>query len=295
MRSVTRCRPRDRRQLRKSLAVREKRSTFSLAPDAPPRPGTRTSVEGLLLAGDWIDTGLPATIESAVMSGHRASAYAAGGRYGETAPEPAVRGAGEGGHTRMTSILVHYSEIALKGKNRSWFVGRLVRNIHTALAGLHVKEVRTHDRPHRDRARPGFDASGSQRSPVANLRHRQLLGGHAPAARLRGHGRRDRVAAAAARIGRTVFACCVRRADAKFADAVPRPGARSRLARVARARLEGRSRSRRPGDPRRDPSRRGVLLHGPRAGRRRLADRHRAVAWWRCCPAASTRRSRRGA
>ena len=44
----------------------------------------------------------------------------------------------------MTSILVHYSEIALKGKNRSWFVGRLVRHIHGALAGLHVKEVRTH-------------------------------------------------------------------------------------------------------------------------------------------------------
>ena len=62
--------------LRKSLAVREKRSTFSLAPDAPPRPGTLTSVEGLLLAGDWIDTGLPATIESAVMSGHQAAAIA---------------------------------------------------------------------------------------------------------------------------------------------------------------------------------------------------------------------------
>src|SRR5687768_9737782 len=44
----------------------------------------------------------------------------------------------------MTSVLVHYSEIALKGKNRSWFVGRLVRHIHGALAGLHVKEVRTH-------------------------------------------------------------------------------------------------------------------------------------------------------
>ena len=43
----------------------------------------------------------------------------------------------------MTSILVHYSEIALKGKNRTWFVGRLVRNLHGALAGLHVKEVRT--------------------------------------------------------------------------------------------------------------------------------------------------------
>jgi thiamine biosynthesis protein ThiI len=43
----------------------------------------------------------------------------------------------------MISVLVHYSEIALKGKNRWWFVGRLVRNIHGALAGLHVKEVRT--------------------------------------------------------------------------------------------------------------------------------------------------------
>jgi len=43
----------------------------------------------------------------------------------------------------VTSILVHYSEIALKGKNRTWFVGRLVRNLHGALAGLHVKEVRT--------------------------------------------------------------------------------------------------------------------------------------------------------
>jgi len=63
-------------KLRNSLAVREKRSTFSLAPDAPPRPGTRTSVDGFLLAGDWIETGLPATIESAVMSGHMAAKYA---------------------------------------------------------------------------------------------------------------------------------------------------------------------------------------------------------------------------
>ncbi|MEO7135970.1 MAG: hydroxysqualene dehydroxylase HpnE [Vicinamibacterales bacterium] len=61
-------------KVRKTLAVREKRSTFSLAFGAPPRPQTRTAVEGLFLAGDWIDTGLPATIESAVMSGHRAAA-----------------------------------------------------------------------------------------------------------------------------------------------------------------------------------------------------------------------------
>ena len=60
--------------LRKGLAVREKRSTFSLAPGAPPRPDMRTPIEGLVLAGDWIQTGLPATIESAVISGHRSAA-----------------------------------------------------------------------------------------------------------------------------------------------------------------------------------------------------------------------------
>jgi hydroxysqualene dehydroxylase len=62
--------------LRKSIAVREKRSTFSLAPDAPRRPHTETAIGGLLLAGDWIETGLPATIESAVISGHLAAAQA---------------------------------------------------------------------------------------------------------------------------------------------------------------------------------------------------------------------------
>jgi adenylyl- and sulfurtransferase ThiI len=43
----------------------------------------------------------------------------------------------------MTSVLVHYSELALKGKNRPWFIHRLVRHLHAALAGLHVKEIRT--------------------------------------------------------------------------------------------------------------------------------------------------------
>ncbi len=61
-------------KVEKSIAVREKRSTFSLAADAPPRPQTRTAIAGLFIAGDWSDTGLPATIESAVMSGHLAAA-----------------------------------------------------------------------------------------------------------------------------------------------------------------------------------------------------------------------------
>jgi hydroxysqualene dehydroxylase len=58
-------------------AVRERHATFSLAPGQPDRPATRTAVPGLLLAGDWVDTGLPATIESAVVSGHWAAAAAA--------------------------------------------------------------------------------------------------------------------------------------------------------------------------------------------------------------------------
>ena len=42
----------------------------------------------------------------------------------------------------MTSIVVHYQEIALKGKNRPWFLGRLVRNLKRALSDLDVVAVR---------------------------------------------------------------------------------------------------------------------------------------------------------
>jgi len=56
--------------------VREKRATFSVAPGQPPRPEPRTPIPGLFLAGDWIDTGLPATIEGAVRSGHSAASLA---------------------------------------------------------------------------------------------------------------------------------------------------------------------------------------------------------------------------
>ena len=60
----------------RSVVVRERRATFSLASGQPPRPATQTAVRGLLLAGDWVDTGLPATIEGAVVSGHRAAQLA---------------------------------------------------------------------------------------------------------------------------------------------------------------------------------------------------------------------------
>ena len=60
-------------QLLRATVIREPRATFSLAPGQPSRPATRTEVHNLFLAGDWIDTGLPATIEGAVRSGHWAA------------------------------------------------------------------------------------------------------------------------------------------------------------------------------------------------------------------------------
>jgi tRNA uracil 4-sulfurtransferase len=43
----------------------------------------------------------------------------------------------------MNSIVVHYKELALKGKNRPWFVRILVRNLKGALAGLRVAAIRS--------------------------------------------------------------------------------------------------------------------------------------------------------
>lgn len=54
--------------------VKEKRATFAQTPaQVKRRPGTRSRFANVYLAGDWIDTGLPATIESAVRSGHMAA------------------------------------------------------------------------------------------------------------------------------------------------------------------------------------------------------------------------------
>src|SRR5687768_3171647 len=42
----------------------------------------------------------------------------------------------------MNSIVIHYQELALKGKNRPWFISRLVRNIKRAVSDLDVTSVR---------------------------------------------------------------------------------------------------------------------------------------------------------
>jgi squalene-associated FAD-dependent desaturase len=49
--------------------IREKKATFLQTPESlHNRPSTITPIKNLFLAGDWIDTGLPATIESAIVS-----------------------------------------------------------------------------------------------------------------------------------------------------------------------------------------------------------------------------------
>ncbi len=42
----------------------------------------------------------------------------------------------------MDSVIVHYQELALKGKNRPWFIERLVSNLRDATADLGVTQVR---------------------------------------------------------------------------------------------------------------------------------------------------------
>jgi len=55
--------------------VKERRATFAATPaQVVRRPRTRTRSENLVLAGDWTDTGLPATIEGAIRSGFAAAA-----------------------------------------------------------------------------------------------------------------------------------------------------------------------------------------------------------------------------
>ena len=59
---------------RHALVIKEKSATVSLVPgSAALRPPTVTPLERFFLAGDWVGTGLPATVESACLSGHDAA------------------------------------------------------------------------------------------------------------------------------------------------------------------------------------------------------------------------------
>lgn len=68
----------------RSAVTREPEATFVAAPRLH-RPGALTSLENLTLAGDWTDTGWPATMESAVRSGRAAALALAARELGRAA------------------------------------------------------------------------------------------------------------------------------------------------------------------------------------------------------------------
>ncbi len=88
------------------LVTREHAATFRASPGVGAlRPGPRTAVPGLVLAGSWTATEWPATLESAVLSGHAAARIAleetgripsGPPRSAPSAAEVASRGAGTG-------------------------------------------------------------------------------------------------------------------------------------------------------------------------------------------------------
>ncbi|MGH7570482.1 MAG: hydroxysqualene dehydroxylase HpnE [Gemmatimonadota bacterium] len=83
------CPGRDRARLNGSAVVKEPRATFRAGPGAARlRPGPVTGIPGLFLAGDWTDTGWPATMEGAVRSGERAVSTALAGTRSEAALVP---------------------------------------------------------------------------------------------------------------------------------------------------------------------------------------------------------------
>ena len=66
--------PDSKRALPPHRIIKEKRATFAQTPASLRlRPGMRTHLNNLFLAGDWTNTGLPATIEGAIQSGFKAA------------------------------------------------------------------------------------------------------------------------------------------------------------------------------------------------------------------------------
>ena len=69
----------------------------------------------------------------------------------------------------MKSVVVHYQEIALKGKNRPWFVARLARNVRQATSRSRHRRGPRADGPSRSRARPVSDMGDGARNGCSDV------------------------------------------------------------------------------------------------------------------------------
>ncbi|MCB1022365.1 MAG: hydroxysqualene dehydroxylase HpnE [Acidobacteria bacterium] len=82
-----------RAKLERAHVVKEARATYSVVPRLEvDRPGPRTKYPNVFLAGDWTDTGWPATMEGAVRSGYRAAEAVGTAVHGALEPERALPG-----------------------------------------------------------------------------------------------------------------------------------------------------------------------------------------------------------
>ncbi|OGU47833.1 MAG: hypothetical protein A2000_08235 [Ignavibacteria bacterium GWB2_36_8] len=63
----------EKEEIKSYKVIKEKRATFVPNNETiDKRPNTKTKIKNLFLAGDWVNTGLPSTIEGAVKSGRSA-------------------------------------------------------------------------------------------------------------------------------------------------------------------------------------------------------------------------------
>jgi uncharacterized protein with NAD-binding domain and iron-sulfur cluster len=77
-RELARVLPVIRTMPRKAAVTRDREATFIPTPGLR-RPGAATTCARVVIAGAWTDTGWPATMESAVRSGHSAASHIAAG------------------------------------------------------------------------------------------------------------------------------------------------------------------------------------------------------------------------
>ena len=192
----------------------------------------------------------------------------------------------------MRSIVIHYQEIALKGKNRPWFIGRLVRHVKLAMADLDVREVRSimgrievvlgPDVPWEVAKRAAAAVFGIANFAIARRTEPDLEA--LATALLRGSA-----GPGAGKLPRDGPARRQAVPDAVAGDRAP-----DRRARPGGVRLAGQAERSRAHHPRRVRHPRGVLLlrQGARGGR--PAGRASAAGSCACCPAASIRPSPRG-
>ena len=217
--------------------------------------------------------GLPGTIESAVVSGHRRGAIAARDRHATSAVGNPCDRQSAISNRAMKSVIVHYQEIALKGKNRPWFVARLVRNIREATNGSR-RAARCARCMGRIELVLGPTASTGRRSATAWRTSSASATSRAPAARRSTSTRSPRRSSndLGPENPRVVPRVGAARRQALSAD-VAADRARGRRPHQGSARLARRSRRSGADDPRRGADERGVLLLRQGARRRRPAGR----------------------